>query len=76
MFVRIDPVRCTGHGRCYSVAPELFDCDDEGRGVVTRDHVTPELELLAQRAVASCPERAVSLSASRVPPAAITSTEP
>jgi ferredoxin len=76
MFVRIDPDRCTGHGRCYSVAPELFDCDDEGRGVVTHPDVAPDLERLAQRAVDSCPERAVSLRASRVAPTATTSTEP
>jgi ferredoxin len=30
MKVRIDDERCTGHGRCYSLAPDLLESDDEG----------------------------------------------
>ena len=31
MRVVIDTERCTGHGRCYSLAPAVFtDDDDEG----------------------------------------------
>jgi len=30
----LDSDLCTGHGRCYSLAPELFDADDEGHSVV------------------------------------------
>lgn len=26
----VDESRCTGHGRCYSVAPKLLSDDDEG----------------------------------------------
>jgi ferredoxin len=55
--------RCTGHGRCYILAPELLDCDDEGfvtlRGQ-TMD--VPDGQLTAARdAVAGCPEQAVEL---------------
>ena len=57
----IDPDLCTGHGRCYAVAPDLVDADDEGRGVVTREVVPPELEAQARKAVTNCPERAVKL---------------
>src|ERR1700728_4031671 len=31
--------RCTGHGRCYSLAPELFDSDDEGHSVLIASEV-------------------------------------
>ena len=28
----IDATRCSGHGRCYDVAPALFTDDDRGYG--------------------------------------------
>ncbi len=61
MRLSIDAVACTGHGRCYVLAPELCEPDDRGRGVVTGAEVPPELVGQARAAVANCPERAVSL---------------
>ena len=34
MKVSIDEQKCSGHGRCYTLSPALFDCDDEGFPVV------------------------------------------
>lgn len=62
MRIEIDVETCTGHGRCYTVAPDLFEPDDEGRGVVLRAEVPAEFEPQARSAVASCPERAVRTS--------------
>ena len=31
--VSIDETACSGHGRCYAISPDLFDIDDDGRGV-------------------------------------------
>lgn len=59
--IEIDTDRCTGHGRCYSLAPELFGCDDDGYGVVVAADVTEAQADAARRAVRSCPERAVTL---------------
>jgi ferredoxin len=60
--VRIDSEKCQGHGRCYDLAPELFDDDDEGFGQVRGDGaVTPDNERQARLAVANCPERAIEL---------------
>lgn len=62
MHVSIDHDRCTGHGRCYVLAPDLFVDDDEGYGQVIGDgQVAPGQEEAARKAVASCPERAVLL---------------
>ncbi|WP_188189852.1 ferredoxin [Nonomuraea sp. SYSU D8015] len=62
MKVRIDPERCQGHGRCYDLAPGLFDEDDEGYGQVAGDGSVPQDEERAARlAVANCPERAIEL---------------
>ena len=61
MRLRIDSTLCTGHGRCYTLAPALFDCDDEGFGQVVVEQLGPAQEADARRAAASCPERAVLL---------------
>ena len=61
MRIELDTERCTGHGRCYSLAPDLFDCDDRGYGIVTRAEVPDELVDQARTAVANCPERAITL---------------
>ena len=62
-FVKIvlDAQRCTGHGRCYSLAPELFDSDDDGHSVVIAPEVPAGLEAQARLAVDNCPESCISL---------------
>ncbi|MEO9180787.1 MAG: ferredoxin, partial [Acidimicrobiales bacterium] len=37
MKVRIDPEICQGQGRCFAIAPKIFDFDDLGNGVVIGD---------------------------------------
>lgn len=59
----VDASRCTGHGRCYTVSPDLLSDDEEGfvtlRG--SSMEITGDQLAAAERAVAACPERAVSL---------------
>ena len=58
----IDGDMCTGHGRCYDLAPNLFEpYDDEGRSQPTVEEVADEQLDLAQRAVEACPENAITL---------------
>jgi ferredoxin len=60
--VTIDSERCQGHCRCVSLAPDLFDADDMGYGVVIGDgSVQPEQVERARLAVNNCPEYAVEL---------------
>lgn len=62
MKVVIDTTRCSGHGRCYVVAPELFVDDEAGYGQVRGDGTVPEtMVAAAERAVTACPERAIRL---------------
>jgi ferredoxin len=65
MKVRIDRERCTGHGRCYAVAPDVFDTDDDGFGVVLElgPELSAELLVNARLAAATCPEDAIGLEA-------------
>jgi len=61
MKIRIDEDLCSGHGRCYALAPDVFAArDDDGFGEVIGDGTVPtELEAQARKAAANCPERAV-----------------
>ena len=61
MRIVLDAQRCTGHGRCYSLAPELFDSDDDGHSVVIAPEVPAALEAQARLAVDNCPESCISL---------------
>jgi ferredoxin len=59
----IDAETCTGHGRCYTLAPEVFSAnDDDGHGELVGVGTVPEaLEAAAKRATLNCPERAISI---------------
>ncbi len=62
MRLRLDSEACQGHGRCYTLAPDLFDSDDEGYAVLLVDgELSPEQLGAAQLAVDNCPEFAISL---------------
>jgi ferredoxin len=62
MRVRVDPERCQGHSRCYSLAPEVFDVDDDGFAYVLVEGELPaDLEAKAMLAVENCPERAITV---------------
>lgn len=60
--VRVDAELCTGHGRCYSLAPEVFDADDVGHSVVLVEDVSGGLEAQAVVGERNCPEQAITLS--------------
>jgi len=57
--------RCQGHGRCYSLAPTLFDSDDYGNSqlVVPGGFVPAGEEAAAELAAANCPEHAIQVEA-------------
>jgi len=62
MKIHLDTAKCQGHGRCYSLAQELFDCDDLGTAVVL---VTGDLDddqlAKATLAAGNCPEFAIEI---------------
>ena len=62
MRIVLDAEACTGHGRCYTLVPELFDADDYGHGVVLEVEVPPGKEEAARSAADNCPERAITLA--------------
>ncbi len=63
MEVHVDRERCQGHNRCYTLAPELFDVDDEGNAFELNGGVVPAgMEDKARVAAANCPEYAISVT--------------
>ena len=62
----VDDAKCTGHGRCYSISPQLLSDDDEGFVTLRGSSMAIEDAQLAQAqdAVAACPERAITLTTS------------
>ena len=62
MRIAYDRAACQGHNRCYLLAPELFDVDDEGYAILlVEGDVPPELEDKARLAADNCPEYAISV---------------
>ena len=62
MRVTIDHERCQGHGRCFAIAPDLFESDELGNGLVVGDGTVPaDRAAPAALAVANCPEGAVAI---------------
>jgi ferredoxin len=63
MKLTIDAAMCTGHGRCYTLAPELLTYDEEGfvsqRGQTIE--VPPDQERAGREAALSCPEGAITV---------------
>lgn len=61
MRIRLDTDACQGHGRCYTLAPALFDSDDQGHCVLLVDEVPAGHEDEARTGVDNCPEHALTL---------------
>lgn len=59
----VDEARCTGHGRCYTIAPEVYSADEDGFNAVrgTATAVAPEQEGAAELGARACPEQAIEI---------------
>lgn len=59
--VYVDPKRCQGHARCWSIAPETFGIDEEGFGFVLPGRGGSYDEEGVKKAIKNCPERAIKV---------------
>jgi ferredoxin len=57
----IDVNKCSGHARCWAVDSEQFQLDESGYALRSEFEIPAGAEDKARLAVASCPERAISL---------------
>jgi ferredoxin len=62
MRLVVNPDRCQGHALCASVAPDLFELDDEdGHSTAVVGELGRDQQALARKASMVCPEHAVRL---------------
>jgi ferredoxin len=59
MKVSVDIDMCTGHGRCYALAPDVFGADEFGHCEILIDNVDGALLEQAMLGVQNCPEQAI-----------------
>ena len=60
--VLLDAESCTGHGRCYTLAPDVFDADEVGHCVLLVEEVSGDLEAQAVIGEQNCPENAITVA--------------
>jgi ferredoxin len=61
MKVRVDRATCSGHARCNATAPGIYEIDAMGYCAITELTVPEDLEELAEKGAAACPERAITV---------------
>lgn len=63
MKISVDTARCSGHGRCYDLSPEVYASDDEGYCAQRGDtfNVADDLARAARIGAAACPEAAITV---------------
>jgi ferredoxin len=59
----VDPEVCSGHGRCYSLAPQWFTADESGYGNPADGTIPDSAHADMQFVADSCPEQAISIVA-------------
>lgn len=64
MTLSITQGKCMGHGRCYSVAPDLLSDDEEGFVAQQGQSLDVPNELISQaeQAADACPEYAITFT--------------
>lgn len=56
----VDPDLCIACGACISLAPEVYDWDDDGKAKALENDVPSDQESAAQEALEDCPTEAIS----------------
>jgi ferredoxin len=62
MKILLDRAKCTGLGICESLAPDVFEVDDNGDLVMLTDEVPEGLDDDVEAAIAGCPTEALRLA--------------
>lgn len=59
MKVKVEPDLCIECGACISLAPDIYDWDDDGKAKAIDEDIPNENEDEALEAVESCPTNAI-----------------
>ena len=61
MKIKVDFDLCESNALCESLAPDVFEIDDDDYLQLKTDETTTDNEAAVRRAVAACPRSAISL---------------
>lgn len=61
MKVSVDFAKCTGLGICESMAPDIFEVDDDGKLLLLRTDITDDELQSVEEAVTGCPTQALRI---------------
>jgi ferredoxin len=61
MKIHVDTDKCTGHGVCESINPEVFEVGEDGIVHLLTEDLIENLRDDLESAVAECPTQALSL---------------
>lgn len=61
MRITVDRATCTSLGICESMAPEVFEVDEDGELLILRENVPESERALMEQAVAGCPTAALAI---------------
>jgi ferredoxin len=61
MKVRVDFAKCTGLGICESMAPNIFEVNDDGKLLLLKDDITDDELQSVEEAVTGCPTEALRI---------------
>jgi ferredoxin len=61
MKINVDTDRCTGHGVCESLVPEVFEVGEDGVVHLLTDDLSAISRADLESAVAECPTQALRL---------------
>ena len=62
MQIRVNPIKCVGHGLCAELLPEWIHTDEWGYPIVNHAELPRDLETHARRAADACPTLALLLT--------------
>ena len=63
--LKVDIIKCEGHGYCAEIIPERIQLDDWGFPIISDEPVSDKLMPHARRAIAACPLLALRLEVER-----------
>jgi ferredoxin len=62
MRLIVDTEKCVGHGFCESIAPDVFEVQDQGFVEITREHFDDSDHTTMLEAVSRCPANALKIT--------------
>jgi ferredoxin len=63
MHVNVDPNLCQAYANCVTIAPAVFELDDERGVAIVKDPAPPaRVHAAVEQAVALCPARAITVT--------------